>query len=353
MKNIMSWNALLTHVIYSIGLLLLSASICYFMIRRVRILDVPNERSSHETPTPTSGGIAIVVTFLIGVIAVYGFAEETMIKGSYFSGFVFSALLVAGISFYDDMIDRPFFLKLVGQMIAAIVVMSFGLVMNEFRLPWFEKVHAGAAGYIITFLWIIGLTNAFNFMDGLNGLAGGTAVITAFFFCLISFTQGSVFVYIICYTIIAGSFGFLLFNFPRARLFMGDVGSSFLGFVFATLAIIAALYDYSHTSLFVMPLLLFNFIFDTFYTFMRRMVNGENVFTGHKTHLYQLFNQLGYSHGAVSLFHFAVCTAQGLGAWLMVNIQNEKRMFVFIPFLVFQIIYSTIIVRKAKKAELI
>jgi len=333
--------------------MLLSSSVCWLMIKRIRIIDLPNERSSHDVPTPTSGGIAIVITFLFGVIGIYGLAEETMIKTNYFLGFVFSALLIAGISFYDDVTEKPFFLKIVGQIIGAIVVMSFGLVMNEFRLPWFEKVHLGIAGYIITFLWIIGLTNAYNFMDGLNGMAGGTAVITGLFFCLISFSQGSIFVYIICYTLIAGSLGFLLFNFPRARLFMGDVGSTFLGFVFATLAIIAALYDHSHTSLFVMPLLLFNFIYDTFFTFIRRLMLFENVFTGHKKHLYQLFNQLGYSHGAVSFSHFAVSTVQGIGAYFMVNIQNEKRMFVFIPFLIFQIIYSIVIVRKAKKAKLI
>ncbi len=294
-----------------------------------------------------------MVTFIIGATVVYGLAEETMIQRNYFLGFVFSAFAVAAISFYDDIIDRPFLLKLVGQIIAAAVVMSFGLVMNEFRLPWFGKIHLGVAGYMVTFLWIIGMTNAYNFMDGLNGLAGGTAVIVGFFFCLISFNQGSTFVYIICYTLIAGSLGFLIFNFPAARLFMGDVGSSFLGFVFSTLSIIGAHYDHSHTSLFVMPLLLFNFIYDTFFTFTRRLMLRENVFTGHKKHLYQLFNQLGYSHCTVSAFHFAVSTAQGLGAYLMVNIQNEKRMLIFLPFLIFQIFYSVIIIRKARKAELI
>jgi UDP-GlcNAc:undecaprenyl-phosphate GlcNAc-1-phosphate transferase len=349
----MSWYALLTHILFGICLTLVSASICWVMIKRVRILDKPNERSSHEIPTPTSGGIAIVVTFLIGVIALYGFAEETMIEGNYFLGFVFSSVLIAGISFYDDMIRRPFILKLVGHVVAAIMVMSFGLVMNEFSVPWLVKIHLGPTGYLVTFFWIIGLTNAYNFMDGIDGLAGGTAVITGFFFCLISFSQGSIFVYIICYTLIAGSFGFLLFNFPRSRLFMGDVGSTFLGFVFATLAIIAALYDHSHTSLFVMPLLLFHFIYDTFYTFIRRLVFRENVFTGHKTHLYQLFNQLGHSHTAVSGFYFAVSIAQGVGAYLMIHIPNETRLFVFIPFLIFQIIYNVVVVRKAKNAKLI
>jgi len=102
-------------------------------------------------------------------------------------------------------------------------------------------------------------------------------VIVSAFFCAITISQGSNFVYITCYTLIAGALGFLICNFPPARIFMGDVGSTFLGFSFAVLAIIAARYDNSHTSFLVMPLLLFNFIWDTFFTFLRRLLRGEPV----------------------------------------------------------------------------
>jgi UDP-GlcNAc:undecaprenyl-phosphate GlcNAc-1-phosphate transferase len=134
---------------------------------------------------------------------------------------------------------------------------------------------------------------------------------------------------------------------------MGDVGSAFLGFVFATLAIIAALYDHSHTSFFVIPLLLLHFIYDTVLTFIRRFLCHENVFTAHRTHLYQLFHRLGHSHLRVSMFYFAVCIAQGLGAVWMLHITGGKRVLILVPFLVFQIIYSMIILRKARKAALI
>ena len=238
-------------------------------------------------------------------------------------------------------------------MIAASLAIFFGVVIHSISLPFLGMVQLGIVGYIITFFWIVGLTNAYNFMDGLNGMAAGQAVITSLFFCFISFNQGSTFVYIICYTIIAGSLGFLVFNFPNAKLFMGDVGSAFLGFVFSTLAIIAALYDHSHTSLFVIPLLMFNYIYDTTFTFIRRLINKENVFAAHRTHLYQLFNRLGYSHAAVSCFQFCICIAQGMGAIIMINIQGSQRVFIFIPFLVFQVGYSILITIKAKKAGLI
>ncbi len=345
--------ALLSHLLFGFALFLLSVYICGCLARHPIIMDVPNQRSSHAKPIPKSGGIAIVITFVIGVAAIYGLADVATIKEYFFLGFVASALLIAVVSFVDDLITTQFVFRLSAQALSAIVLMAFGILISEVTLPWTEKVQLGVIGYVITFFWIMGMTNAYNFMDGINGMASGTAVIVSLFFSHICYTHGSNFAYIICYTIASGTLGFMLFNFPKAKLFMGDVGSAFLGFVFASLAIIAALYDHSHTSLFVMPLLLFHFIYDTFFTFLRRLFNGKWVFAAHRTHLYQLFNQLGFSHARVSFFYWMVGVAQGLGAMWMVTIPDNRRVLVFIPFLVFQVGYSAIIIRKSKEKGLI
>jgi len=349
----MTGLAFTEHILFAFSLFVFSCVICRIIIKRSNIMDVPNNRSSHDTPIPTAGGIAILTTFFLGMFVIYFIADITMIGEKYFLGFTFSSILVASISLYDDYNERPYYLKFLTQTIAIIIVMLVGIVIHEIRLPWIGAVSLGASGYVITFFWILGLTNAFNFMDGLNGMAGGTAVIAAILFSLISFSQGSNFTYIISYTIISGTLGFLVFNFPKARLFMGDVGITFIGFSFACLAIIAALFDLSHTSLFVMPLLLFHFIYDTSFTFIRRLIRGEMVYEAHRSHLYQLFNQLGYGHTFVSMFYFTVGIAQGFGAWWMVNIVGQQRVWVFLPYLIFQIIYSVIIIHHAKKAGLI
>ena len=341
------------HSIRIVCLLVLSFGLTRFMLYHALIIDVPNGRSSHNAPTPTGGGISIVATFLIGVAAIFMFTDSMMIIRRYFLGFFFSALLISGISFYDDIRGRPYIIKLTAQLLAVLLVLVFGVVIDVITLPTVGAVELGWLGYPISFVWIMGMTNAFNFMDGLDGLAPGVAVIVSAFFCVITFTQGSVFVYITCYVLFAGTLGFLVYNFPPARIFMGDVGSTFLGFVFAVLAIIAARYDFSHTSFFVVPLLLFNFIYDTFFTFFRRLFRGERVMDAHRTHLYQLFQRLGYSHLTVSLFHYGVCILQGIGALWMVHIPGNKRLYVFLPFLVFQLIYSFIIIKSAKRAELI
>lgn len=349
----MTWSAFFTHLLFAAALFALSCVICLFMVKRVRILDVPNERSSHDKPIPKSGGVVIVATFLLGVLAVYLFGDATLIQKKYFFGFFFASLFIAAISLYDDIRERPFFFKLMGQVVATAVVMIFGIVIHEITIPMVGKVQLGWLAYLLTFLWIVGLTNAYNFMDGLNGMAAGPAVITAFFMSLISFHAGSTFVYIICYAIIAGALGFMVFNFPHAKLFMGDVGSAFLGFLFANIAIIAALYDHSHTSFFVIPLLLFHYIFDTTFTFFRRLFRKENVFSAHREHLYQLFNRLGYSHVFVSCWHFSVNILQGIGAWYMLQIEGDNRILVFVPYMVYQCVYAAVITNKAREKGLI
>lgn len=134
---------------------------------------------------------------------------------------------------------------------------------------------------------------------------------------------------------------------------MGDVGSQFIGFSFAVLAVIAAEIDVSRTSFLIVPLLFFNFIFDTVFTFCRRAIRREDVTQAHRSHLYQLLNQLGWSHAKVSLFHFAIAITQGVGAILLLGCGPEERMFVFLPFLGFQIVYAFLVIREASIRGLI
>jgi UDP-GlcNAc:undecaprenyl-phosphate/decaprenyl-phosphate GlcNAc-1-phosphate transferase len=349
----MTTQVLILHLIFTFILFLVSIVLTRFMLRRVRIMDTPNGRSSHESPMPTGGGIAIVAAFFIGLIAIFLFTESIRVVKWPFLGFVVASLLLACVSLYDDIKSKPFIIKLSAQFIAVLIVLIFGIIIDQISLPVMGLVYIGWLAYPVTFIWIIGLTNAFNFMDGLDGLAGGVAIIVAIFFCVITCLMGSDFVYIICYTLVAGSLGFLVYNRPPARIFMGDVGSTFLGFTFAVISVMAARYDMSHTSFFVMPLLLFNFIYDTLFTFMRRLCKGERVIDAHHTHLYQLFQQLGYSHWTVSAFHYAVAILQGLAALWMVHSTSDKSILVFLPFLLFQVIYTVIIIHAAKRKALI
>lgn len=344
----MTLEEIVTLCAFAALLFALSATLSW-LISRHGVLDEPNHRSSHERPTPSGGGLAIVATAAAGFAIVWLAGLRTGLAGVHLAGFAAGAAGMAAVGYVDDLkLLRTFAVKLAAQVAAAALLTLSGIVVMRLWVPGLGVVDIGWLGYPLTVLWIVALTNIFNFMDGLNGLAGGTAVIVAVFLGAVTFVEGSGFVHVFCYVIAAASAGFLVFNFPRAHLFMGDVGSQFLGFSFAALAVIAAEADTSRTSLLVVPLLFFNFLFDTGFTLCRRALRGENVTSAHRGHLYQLLNRLGWSHVRVSLFHYAVAAAQGIGAVVMAEVAPDRRILVFVPFAVFQILYAAIVMRRAR-----
>lgn len=343
---------LVKHILFGLVIFCISAFGTRLLAHNLKSIDVPNERSSHTRETPRGGGIAIVSAFLTGILLIHLIGDKTPIYTLYFLGFLLSSLIIAVLSLYDDFKPVSFKVKLGGHITAIIVVMIAGIVIDLIHLPVIGEVHIGALAYPLTFLWILGLTNAYNFIDGLDGLAAGTATIAALFLAYITFQQGSHFIYLASLTLAAATLGFLLFNWPPARIFMGDVGSTFLGFAFAVMAVIAARYDHSHTSLFVVPLLLFHIIFDTILTFMKRLMAGENVFTAHRSHLYQLLYRVGYSHKQVTLIYSTLAVVQGIAAIWMVGMLGAERVYVFLPFLIFYMACTKWLVSRARRENI-
>jgi len=349
----MAFSVLATHLQFAFSLFGVSIVLAY-LILRLGILDKPNHRSSHSRPTPSIGGISIVGTFAVGLCVIWVISDNARLSTLYMLGFGVAVTIIALVGLIDDLgYFGSFVFKLGAQVIAALFLVAFGIVLERLSLPLVGRIELGWWGYLVTVVWIIGLTNIFNFMDGLNGLAGGTAVIAAVFLCVITYIEGSFFVYIVCYVIAAGAGGFLVFNFPRARLFMGDVGSQFVGFTFAALAIIASEIDMSRTSFLMVPLLFFNFIFDTIFTFCRRAYRREKVTEAHRGHLYQLLNQLGWSHVRVSCFHFAMTIMQGVAALLLIGDGPIDRGMIFIPFLILYSIYAYVVLSIAARRGLL
>lgn len=349
----MEAQSFMLHFLFALVIAVLSAVLTFLLSRHLKAFDVPNERSSHTKVTPRGGGIAIVTAFLVGILIIHFVGHTVPIYTPYFLGFLFSSFVIAALSFYDDFHAVSFKVKLGGQIIAIIVGLSTGIVIDMVHLPIWGEVYFGVWAYPLTFIWILGLTNAYNFIDGLDGFAASTAVIAALFLAYITFRQGSHFIYLASLTLAAASVGFLIFNWPPAKIFMGDVGSTFLGLAFAVMAVIAARYDHSHTSLFVVPLLLFHFIFDATFTFARRLHAGENVFAAHRSHLYQLLNRIGYSHKQLALIYSGMAVAQGAAAIWMVSSLGTERVYVFLPFLFCYWIFAKWVVFKARRKGIV
>lgn len=314
---------------------------------------MPNERSSHSVPTPRGGGLAIVAGFFLGILLIHFLWDVAPLGAGRFAWFLTALALIAIVSLWDDFRARKVLLKVATQFVGIVIVMAAGVVIGELHLPWLGPVASGWLAWPLTLLWVFGMTNAYNFMDGLDGMAAGNGVVASGFFSYIAWQQGDHFICLAALALCAATSGFLLFNWSPAKIFMGDVGSTFLGFSFAVMAMIAAYYDRSHVSLFVVPLLLLHFIFDTVLTFVRRFLRGEKVFQAHRTHLYQLLNRLGCSHRTVSMTYCLMAVAQGFAAIRMVAIPGDGRLLIALPFLLLQCVFAAVVLNLAKRRNLL
>ena len=343
-------QSLASYLLLAAVLFLVSACAC-LLVLRLGIVDVPNARSSHERPTPSTGGIGIFAAFAVGFAFFWTVGDGEWLSGRRLAAFAVAIAGMALIGILDDLgLFATFRIKLAAQIAVAALIPASGVVFTQFPVPGFGAVDLGWAGFAVTLVWLVAMTNIFNFMDGIDGLAGGTAVVAAVFLGAATLPDGPSFVPVLCVAMAASVAGFLVFNFPRAQLFMGDVGSLFVGFALAALAVAAADADPASTSLLVVPLLFFNFIFDTAFTFCRRALRGENITQAHREHLYQLMTGTGLTHAQVSLFHFGVAAAQGAGALVLIRLPPEDGWLAFLPFLLFQALYAAIVLAKSRRS---
>lgn len=286
-----------------------AAAIGTAWVRRIAlrrsILDIPNERSSHVAPTPRGGGAAIVAVCVAGWV-VFGLQSG---EGGWLAA---CALGVALVSAVDDV--RPLGTGLrMGVHLAAAVALGLAVGGWETIEAPVGELGLGLLGLPLAVFWLVGLTNAYNFMDGIDGIAATQAVVGGAGWALAGAWLGNPFVSLSGGLVAGGSLGFAIHNWPPARIFMGDVGSAFLGFVFAGLALYGEGRLPLASLLFVWP-----FVFDAAYTFVRRAARGENVFKAHRSHLYQRLVIAGWSHRRTTMVYaaLAVWSASCGLAWL-------------------------------------
>ncbi len=273
-----------------------------------RILDHPSERSSHDVPTPRGGGLGIVVLALLtGVFFLMDAGWNR--RSIYLAG----AAIIAWLGWGDDVHSLSPRLRFAVQgIIAAISIWGLGY-FKAVTIPLVGEVQLGLAGIAITFLWIMGLTNAYNFMDGIDGLAGGVALSAGLAWMWLASNINNPFVFWVALAITAGSLGFLGHNWSPARIFMGDVGSTFLGYSFAVLPLISS--DRGGDALLLGTLLMWTIILDAGMTFIGRLIKRQNVFAPHRSHLYQRLVIAGYRHETVSSLYVLLTLLAGLLAY--------------------------------------
>lgn len=262
--------------------------------RQMHFLDLPVARSSHSRPTPVGGGISIVLLFLLSTSYFY---LQGLIPLMQFLA-ILGTGIVATVGFVDDLLPLDVQWRVPPQVLAALwVVWCLGdippIQVGSWQLanPWFIK---GLS--VLGLLWLL---NLYNFMDGIDGLAGSELVFVTLVSLSLVITSGDQVVTVLCGTLLAAAAGFLLWNWPPAKIFMGDVGSGFAGFCLGVIALISM--QSGSLSLWTWVILLAVFIVDATVTLLRRYWRGEKWWEGHATHAYQHAARRYKSHVRVTI----------------------------------------------------
>jgi UDP-GlcNAc:undecaprenyl-phosphate GlcNAc-1-phosphate transferase len=346
----MTLAAFLRHLAFCAALALVSALMVRAMIS-ARVMDTPNARKAHANPTPKGGGVGVVVAFLLGISVLYGTATFARLADPYFRGVILASVAIAIVAFMDDVREWPFTVKLAAQVAAALVAVGSGLYVSVYNLPRLGPVDLGWIGMAVTVAWILFATNAMNFIDGLNGLAAGTALVACVFLAFIAQAQQGWFVYFAAMLLAAGLVGFLPFNFPRARIFMGDVGSQFCGFVLAVLGVAAARFGAVEMSFLLVPMLLSGVLFDVAFTLVRRALAGQRLTEAHRGHLYQVAQRSGMDARAIAVLYWGFAALGGICALAFVYAPSGVKLLLPPLLLVPQLAWLGYVASIARRAR--
>ena len=293
--------------------------------KKLGAVDKPkDERKIHTKTMPRLGGLAIIIGFIVSIIylliilniekSINLYEDNMYIK---LIGFFIGGIIIGAVCFIDDLKDLPPLVKLAAQIVSAIIVVCFGLRIENMNIPFLYKVGLpNAFSIILTIGWIVGVTNAINLIDGLDGLSSGVALISCVSMLIIFAINGSPIIAILLITALAGALsGFLPFNFNPAKTFMGDAGSNFLGYCLSVISIFGVAKTYTLIVI-VAPLIVLGLpVLDTVIAIFRRIIKGKSIkaiMQPDKGHLHHKLLQKGFNQREAVLIMYAITAALGL-----------------------------------------
>ncbi|MCK8816400.1 undecaprenyl/decaprenyl-phosphate alpha-N-acetylglucosaminyl 1-phosphate transferase [Natroniella sulfidigena] len=265
---------------------------------KVGALDYPNQRRVNKQPIPNLGGLAIYAG-VVFTLLLLGYSRD-------FLAILVSGSLIFGLGILDDLYELSAWNKLIGQIVIALVAIFLGLQIQFITNPWGGVYYLGWLSIPLTLIWLVGITNTINLIDGLDGLAGGITVIAAITLAIFAYQQGQVLTVILTLTVIGSTLGFLRYNFNPAQIFMGDTGSMFLGFMLGVISITGALKSVTALTLIVSILALGIPIFDTLLSIIRRKLAGQPIFQADNNHFHHKLLALGLKQFEVVLIIYLI-----------------------------------------------
>ena len=296
----MMWNIselIIAFMISSVTTLLVTPIIIW-LAKKFNVVAKPDNRRIHHGIKPSMGGLAI----FIGVAA--GFIYLQPVHGQ-ITAIIIGACIMVATGIIDDIFEVRALYKLVGQIFAALVVVSSGLVIEKLTIPFMGTVELGGFGIFATIIWILVVSNAINLIDGLDGLAAGVSAIGLSSILVMAIMDYRLVVVYLSVILIGSCVGFLFHNFYPAKVFMGDTGALFLGY---SIAIVSMLGLFKNIALFsfIIPIIVIAIpIFDTVYAIIRRTINNQGIATADKKHIHYQLMSMGYSHRMSVLIIYA------------------------------------------------
>ncbi|MBP1950580.1 glycosyltransferase family 4 protein [Virgibacillus litoralis] len=276
---------------------------------KMNATDKPNHRKIHAAPIPTLGGLAIFISFIIGLLILQPASE-------YHIPIISGALIIILLGFFDDVYNLSPRIKFIVQLaVGSLVVFWGGLQVEFINLPFGGQIEFGFLSSIVTLLWIVGITNAINLIDGLDGLAAGVSAIALFTIAGMAVIMGNVYVATMALILFFSTVGFLRYNFYPAKIFMGDTGALFLGYMISVLALLG----FKNVTIisFIIPIFILGVpISDTLIAIVRRHINKQPLSSPDSSHLHHRLVKSGFTHKQTVLFIYALSTMFSLSAIL-------------------------------------
>jgi UDP-GlcNAc:undecaprenyl-phosphate GlcNAc-1-phosphate transferase len=327
------------------------------------ITDIPDKRSAHKIPTPSAGGVAVVISFFIGAGVLFSLYPPPNGYSSSILGLVAGAVLLAtSVSLLDDIAQVPYRVRLLFQAAIAMVLVVVGLKINCPPLEGF--IGLPIVEFFLTLLFIVFVINAANFVDGLNGMLSGSVLMALPFMMsttmlLPSTASSDYWTYLICIILFAAILGFYLYNFPKGRIFLGDAGSVFIGLMVGIIALMGQkghpeqptwLFIHARLFLLIYPL---GFIwFDPVFTVFRRLSLRRSMFEPNRDFLLHILNRAGYTHAQVSGMYYMSVMILGTMA-ILTPLGYISFIGLVAGYIILQISFVIWVFKEAKRAGLV
>lgn len=308
---------------------------------KVGAIDVPKDnRRMHKTPIPRLGGLAIFIGFMVSILL---FAHITPEMKSILLG----AVIIVVLGVVDDIMALPAMLKFVVQIGAALIPATNGVQILAFSNPNIFSADLywvlGGLSVPFTVLWIVGLTNAVNLIDGLDGLANGVSAISATTMLVIALMASEAQVAIVMAALVGASVGFMPYNLNPAKMFMGDTGATFLGYILATMSI-QGLFKYYAVISFVVPFMILGLpIFDTAFAFIRRIAHGQSPMHADRSHIHHRLIDMGLNQKQAVATLYVISAILGLSAVVLTTSGEQKAILLFLTLCIVGVVAARVV----------